>query len=1267
MHSFPVTETQHGLKIYTEEGFPVSPRSVEERASQHLIRLCGELYDQDAAQLQLKVLRYLEEQTQAECAFLYLVVPETQELFCQVIGKKILQEEERFPGQSSCFSVALETKQPMTLEDIPMESRKAIEEKIECPLRSFLCVPVTSRSNNNLIALTCVANKQNANRFSDRDISCIHQCFRYTSTVLTSTLAFQNERKLKQQTQALLTVARDLFTNLGKCSLTYGKGLENFPVIESRGCEINVYKSFFLAAPSHDFFFGSKTKNDLSEEEFGPLFDGESSFTKLESDAEDLKGTIADDSMVVEKVLGDAAELTETIAELGVKIKEVVDVINVIEMENMENIRKDTTLMEKNTDEMINAFVAQEELDENETDESTEMLVTDLEALNSDYSNDDSTKTINGEDNLVQSSAESITDLDSFETKDEERSADDVVSYDEDDLIASIEKLKASFKEDTKKFHESLKSETVFTEGIVSPDDCFSESDLSFATAFSDYADNDSNFSDRTFDDVYVDSVQSFCPGVHDKDAGDFVQFRPDILGFPEDVFEKGVNRCKSEPLHVGEISPIMVDSKADLNDAFHVEDLDDTINTLSDYCEKDLSDLDKLFATESNSSENINESINTISNQENPLSDLSDNIENGDNEFQEGTILDESSEKGDNVIRKNLNFEKHQSESEEEAKEAMICVSDANIADIQVPVTEAGSISSNDLTKLLREIMQQARNLTHAERCSVFLIDQDTDELVAKVFDGITTKKDNEVSRCLVQEEIRMPITQGIAGKVATSGELLNIKDAYSHPLFYRGIDDSTGFRTRNILCFPIKDEKGRILGVAQLCNKQNCPCFTTFDEEIATAFGIYCCISISHSLMYKKVIDSQVRNSLANELMMYHMKSLMYKKLLDTQHRKSLANELMIYHMQVSPDDVHGLATVDIPHPRMLHANFIEFSYAPRSLLEDKTLLACLSMFEDLNLISRWRIRRETIARFVLMVKKGYRNPPYHNWMHAYTVAQFCYQLIKNLKLENTLDDIELFSLFVSCLCHDIDHRGTNNSFQTASKSVLAALYSSEGSVLERHHFAQTMCILNTEGCNVFENLNSKDYQHVLDLMREIILATDLAHHFKILKNLKDLAERGIDKTSVKERKLLLCLLMTSCDLSDQTRPWENTKRVAALIYKEFFSQGDMEKAKGLEPSDMMDRERAQIPALQISFLDHVALPVYVLLGKLFSPAKEVGDRVEENKQHWIKISNLIKLKRGGSQARMTFEEVLAIENEADDETTHLVNGSETMGSKC
>lgn len=48
-------------------------------------------------------------------------------------------------------------------------------------------------------------------------------------------------------------------------------------------------------------------------------------------------------------------------------------------------------------------------------------------------------------------------------------------------------------------------------------------------------------------------------------------------------------------------------------------------------------------------------------------------------------------------------------------------------------------------------------------------------------------------------------------------------------------------------------------------------------------------------------------------------------------------------------------------------------------------------------------------------------------------------------------------------------------------------------------------------------------------------------------------------------------------------------------ALIYREFFSQGDMEKSLGQKPAEMMDRERARIPDLQIGFLDHIALPVY------------------------------------------------------------------------
>uniref|UniRef100_A0A674JTU8 Phosphodiesterase n=1 Tax=Terrapene triunguis TaxID=2587831 RepID=A0A674JTU8_9SAUR len=497
---------------------------------------------------------------------------------------------------------------------------------------------------------------------------------------------------------------------------------------------------------------------------------------------------------------------------------------------------------------------------------------------------------------------------------------------------------------------------------------------------------------------------------------------------------------------------------------------------------------------------------------------------------------------------------------------------------------------SLHDVSVLLQEIITEARNLSNAEICSVFLLDTFSHELVAKVFDGGVVDDESY--------EIRIPADQGIAGHVATTGKILNIKDAYSHPLFYRGVDDSTGFRTRNILCFPIKNESHEVIGVAELVNKINGPWFSKFDEDLATAFSIYCGISIAHSLLYKKVHEAQYRSHVANEMMMYHM------KVSDEEYKKLLS------------DGICPVESIDY--------RFADFTYTPRSLPEDDTPMAILSMLQDMNFINNYKMDRQTLARFCLMVRKGYRDPPYHNWMHAFSVSHFCYLLYKNLELVKYLEDIEIFALFVSCMCHDLDHRGTNNSFQVASKSVLAALYSSEGSVMERHHFAQAIAILNTHGCNIFDHFSRKDYQRMLDLMRDIILATDLAHHLRIFKDLQKMAEVGYDPENKQHHSLLLCLLMTSCDLSDQTKGWKTTRKIAELIYKEFFSQGDLEKAMGNRPMEMMDREKAYIPELQISFMEHIAMPIYKLLQDLFPRATELYERVASNREQWTKVSH-------------------------------------------
>lgn len=168
-------------------------------------------------------------------------------------------------------------------------------------------------------------------------------------------------------------------------------------------------------------------------------------------------------------------------------------------------------------------------------------------------------------------------------------------------------------------------------------------------------------------------------------------------------------------------------------------------------------------------------------------------------------------------------------------------------------------------------------------------------------------------------------------------------------------------------------------------------------------------------------------------------------------------------------------------------------------------------LKMFMDCNFLAKFEIKREMLVRFILYVEKGYRDTPYHNWQHAFSVAHFAYLSIKNFNLieRGYMSDIEALALIVSCMCHDIDHRGTTNSFQLQSDSILAGLYSSEGSVMERHHLSQTLCILNTKDCNFLESLDQHKYAKVLDMLRDNILATDLANHFKSLPAQRKIAE--------------------------------------------------------------------------------------------------------------------------------------------------------------
>ena len=130
------------------------------------------------------------------------------------------------------------------------------------------------------------------------------------------------------------------------------------------------------------------------------------------------------------------------------------------------------------------------------------------------------------------------------------------------------------------------------------------------------------------------------------------------------------------------------------------------------------------------------------------------------------------------------------------------------------------------DLTRLLQIIMDKASRLMNADRSSLFVVDEERQELWSKIAQGLEVR------------EIRVPIGQGIAGSVAASGETVNIPDAYADPRFNQEVDRRTGYRTRSILCAPVRDAAERIVAVLQLLNRLDGQPFGPEDERLLDAF---------------------------------------------------------------------------------------------------------------------------------------------------------------------------------------------------------------------------------------------------------------------------------------------------------------------------------------------------------------------------------------------------------------------------------------------
>jgi len=154
---------------------------------------------------------------------------------------------------------------------------------------------------------------------------------------------------------------------------------------------------------------------------------------------------------------------------------------------------------------------------------------------------------------------------------------------------------------------------------------------------------------------------------------------------------------------------------------------------------------------------------------------------------------------------------------------------------------------STLDLAELLELILKIARTEVRADRGTVFLVDSKNKQVWSIVAQGLD------------HQEIRVPFGHGVAGRVAVTGEIINVEDAYSLDYFERGFDQKTGYHTKSLLCVPIRHSSGYIVGVIQLLNQVENGKFSTEDEDFLLKLSGHMAMALENARLHRDALEKQ------------------------------------------------------------------------------------------------------------------------------------------------------------------------------------------------------------------------------------------------------------------------------------------------------------------------------------------------------------------------------------------------------------------------
>merc|ERR1719471_1382939 len=262
---------------------------------------------------------------------------------------------------------------------------------------------------------------------------------------------------------------------------------------------------------------------------------------------------------------------------------------------------------------------------------------------------------------------------------------------------------------------------------------------------------------------------------------------------------------------------------------------------------------------------------------------------------------------------------------------------------------------------------------------------------------------------------------------------------------------------------------------------------------------------------------------------------------------------------------------------------------------------------VFERYDLLTKFEIDERKFVSLIMAVEHAcnMNNNAYHSSLKTADVLQSTVSLLEKSRFIRKLEDWHLLAIFLSCIFQDYAHPGVNNSFLLLTEHPISNYWDS--SYLENFHNESAFLLMEQTEFEILENLGDESmFAKIVDLMREIILATDLATHFEFMQTCKNLRfykefQRGVVSDYAMDEHERLCLIklfVKTADISNASKPFNIYEQWVDRMMAEFHAQGDQEHKRGLPISRYMDRNQPERASCQKNFIKHIVRPLNRIL---------------------------------------------------------------------